>query len=342
MRLMKKILGVAIIISLALVFNFSSFAPAFAQTGTTTSTSVGAATTTTYKNLGFLQGNIWYSKDPFYDGDKIRVYTAIFNSSVYDLLGTAEFYDNDKPIGKMDFSVASGGKLKEVWADWQATLGNHKISARIVKAQISKVGTQTETIIIASAQTGADERLVDLSPAKKAELEKLEQSQKLTEEEPIKTEFATTATADKIISDAKNLFGTSTQEAAQKMLDFAFGKVEPAFTAINNFADSKAQKIEVKKEEIKKEIGRLSAKTPTTTPDVVGVATTSEAYFTLDSPFKSAYLFLLTILGLFFKYKVAFYLVSALFLYKILKFLYKIIFLRGKTDNYPPKKPKLP
>ncbi len=291
----------------------------------------------TYTNLGFLQGNIWYSKDPFYDGDKVRIYSAVFNSSADDLLGTAEFYDNDTPIGKMDFSVAGGGKIKEVWTDWQATIGNHKISAKIIKAQLSKVGGASEIITITNSQTGVDERVVDLTPTQKADLEKLQQSKDLAADYTPKTEMATTATADKIISDIKNLGGTTTAEVAKKMFDFAFGITKPVVDTINNFADTQANNIEIKKNELRKEIAPAPLK-PTqgkagTTTAATSTSLAEEAGFSLDSPLKSAYLLLLVVLGYILSHKILLYAILAFVLYLIIKFIFRLF-----SERAPPFK----
>lgn len=113
------------------------------------------------KNVGFLPSNIWYSKDPFFAGDKIRVYTVIFNGSESDLEGQVEFYDNNVSIGKTDFSLAGGGRIRDIWINWTATNGNHIISAKIVNPKISAPGEEPRVIIIANAETGTSERVID-------------------------------------------------------------------------------------------------------------------------------------------------------------------------------------
>ncbi|MEK7502916.1 MAG: hypothetical protein AAB556_00540 [Patescibacteria group bacterium] len=90
----------------------------------------------TLKNIGFIQDNIWYSKDPFFEGNKIRVYTAVLNASQYDFKGTLEFFvypdgtgrAGGKSIGKSSFSLVSGG-FQVLWADWTAESGSKKIYA---------------------------------------------------------------------------------------------------------------------------------------------------------------------------------------------------------------------
>ncbi len=91
-------------------------------------------------NAGFLQGGIWYSKDPFFAGDTVRVYAALFNSGNEDIAGTVEFLDNKKPLGAADFFVERGGKFVQVWVDWKATEGEHLVEAVITKASVIRVG----------------------------------------------------------------------------------------------------------------------------------------------------------------------------------------------------------
>ncbi len=94
-------------------------------------------------NAGFLQGGIWYSKDPFFAGETVRVYAAIFNSSNEDIAGTVEFLDNKRSLGTSDFFVERGGKFSQVWVDWSVTEGEHTVEALITKASLVRVGSSS-------------------------------------------------------------------------------------------------------------------------------------------------------------------------------------------------------
>lgn len=111
-------------------------------------------------SIGFVQGNIWYSKDPFFAGDTVRVYSAIFNGQTDDIVGSVTFYDNGEALGSMPFTATSG-KLREVWTDWKATTGEHTISAKITEAFISKVGTEKKPVALATTESGIISRDVD-------------------------------------------------------------------------------------------------------------------------------------------------------------------------------------
>ncbi len=120
--------------------------------------SLGAQTTT--ENVGFIPSNIWYSKEPFFDGEKIRIYTVIYNSSGQDIAGTVEFSDNGTEIGMTDFSIAQG-RVQDLWIDWVATAGSHTISASIKNATAQLPSGEKVAVTVANAQAGGREQVVE-------------------------------------------------------------------------------------------------------------------------------------------------------------------------------------
>ncbi|MDO8655442.1 MAG: hypothetical protein Q7R48_03475 [bacterium] len=112
-------------------------------------------------NTGFLQGGIWYSKDPFFAGETVRAYAAIFNSSNEDLAGTVEFLDNKKSLGNAEFFVERGGKFAQVWVDWNVTEGEHLVEAVITKASIIRVGSSPVAIELQQAKVQESLRQID-------------------------------------------------------------------------------------------------------------------------------------------------------------------------------------
>lgn len=81
-------------------------------------------------NAGFVPANIWYSQDSFGEGDKIKIYTVIFNPDKRELSGVVSFYDDTVLLGKKDFVIPTVG-IKDVYIDWTVNLGPHKIFAKI-------------------------------------------------------------------------------------------------------------------------------------------------------------------------------------------------------------------
>ncbi len=112
--------------------------------------------------VGFVQGAIWYSKDPFFAGEPVRVYSAVLNTTSEDIVGSVAFSDNGALIGSAEFSAAGGNRLQEVWVDWQPTEGQHSVSAKIVKALVSKAGKPAASAAILGSESGASERFVDI------------------------------------------------------------------------------------------------------------------------------------------------------------------------------------
>ncbi len=113
------------------------------------------------KNAGFVQGNIWYSKTPFFAGDRIRIYTIIFNGSTEDLVGSVEFLDNGTPIGKSLFSILDGGRVRDVWVDWTAKDGKHTITARIVDVSTTDALGKKKIVVLENSEAGKNELQID-------------------------------------------------------------------------------------------------------------------------------------------------------------------------------------
>ncbi|KKU81771.1 MAG: hypothetical protein UY07_C0009G0008 [Parcubacteria group bacterium GW2011_GWA1_47_8] len=122
------------------------------------------ATTASVKNAGFAPAIIWYSKDSFFAGDKVRVYTIVFNGSVYTIAGSVEFLDNGKVIDSTNFSLSGGGHVRDVWVDWVPALGSHAISARIVNAIFTDAKGVKQTLALESVESSASERVVGQNP----------------------------------------------------------------------------------------------------------------------------------------------------------------------------------
>lgn len=114
------------------------------------------------KNVGFVPSNIWYSKDSFFAGETIRVYTVIFNGSEYDIEGTVQFFDNGTPINKAAFTVQKGGKVEDVSVEYVTKEGNHIITARIVDASVLEKNGKKKLLSLENKEAGKSEINVEL------------------------------------------------------------------------------------------------------------------------------------------------------------------------------------
>ncbi len=118
---------------------------------------LGLTTSQVEASTGFVPGNIWYSKDPFEEGDKIKIYTVIFNSETEEFSGTVAFYDETTLLGKKAFSVPARG-VKDVSIDWTVAVGDHKIYGKIENAKYTSADGKQENVTIAGNTTEESSR----------------------------------------------------------------------------------------------------------------------------------------------------------------------------------------
>lgn len=107
-----------------------------------------------------LVSGIWYSKQPFFTGDKIRIYAGIQNQSPKDISGTISFFDNDNLIGKKEFSTING-RLVESWIDWKATQGQHNFSIELSEVVASLPGQNPAPVNLTVKKSQKDPQFVD-------------------------------------------------------------------------------------------------------------------------------------------------------------------------------------
>lgn len=110
-------------------------------------------------NAGFVSG-IWYSKEPFFAGEDIRIYGAIQNHSSFDIDGTLRFFDRGSVIGEKDFSAVDGGLIQE-WIDWKVVEGTHEIKVEVVDAVKSSPGGEAEPVVLRPSSSAVSDIIVD-------------------------------------------------------------------------------------------------------------------------------------------------------------------------------------
>lgn len=118
------------------------------------------------RNTGFVEASIWYSRESFFQGDKVRIYTIVFNGSPHRLEGTVEFYDNDILIGAKNFILPGDGRVQDIWVDWAATEGKHIIVARMAKIVAIFPDGKKYPVLVGNVVTGKSERNVDFDTDK--------------------------------------------------------------------------------------------------------------------------------------------------------------------------------
>lgn len=95
--------------------------------------------------IGFVNNNIWLSKEKPLVNDSVKIYSIIINSDEKDIEGDILFYDNDIAIGnKIHFVLVAGGTSRIISTDWRAVSGNHQFKAMISDAvSIGTDGSKT-------------------------------------------------------------------------------------------------------------------------------------------------------------------------------------------------------
>lgn len=110
-------------------------------------------------NAGFIPSNLWYSEDPFEEGDKVKIYTLIFNSDPRQMSGTVSFFDKNILLGKKDF-IVPGKSMRDVSIDWNVTVGSHVIFAKIDNAKFLTSPGKYETAYLDQTTTDESRRTV--------------------------------------------------------------------------------------------------------------------------------------------------------------------------------------
>ncbi|OGZ06707.1 MAG: hypothetical protein A2942_04350 [Candidatus Lloydbacteria bacterium RIFCSPLOWO2_01_FULL_50_20] len=81
-------------------------------------------------SAGIPKESLWFSKDPFLDGDQIVISVPLYNSSEYRFSGIVELQDGMTMIGKVPFILPSG--VSQIFTfPWKATSGEHNFSVAI-------------------------------------------------------------------------------------------------------------------------------------------------------------------------------------------------------------------
>ena len=295
--------------------------------------SLAHAQTKTLKNIGFIQDNIWFSKDPFFEGDKVRIYTAVLNSSQYDFKGTLEFYAGGKSLGKSDFSLVSGG-FQVLWADWVAEVGSKKIFASISGAKISLPGGVEEAVVLENVKTGEKETFVDKdsdgdgvgdkNDPKDDRIKEKPKEEAKPEVRPIEPNASGANTQASTGGGSSTSFVPSSKETASA--------IQGVVSNLNTFLDQQKEKAENKKDELQKKLGEGESLFEF---EFLGKQKNS-AEDKIPKENKDLFrIYLLALSALIFslEYKVIIYLLGIYIAYRVLKFFLKKLFWGRGVDK---------
>lgn len=259
-------------------------------------------------NAGFVPGNIWYSKDPFEEGDKIKIYTVLFNYDQREFSGTVVFFDKTIFLGKKDFTIGARA-VKDVSIDWTVSAGDHTIFAKIENAKFLISAGKYEQIYLAGNQTEESERAVS-----KKIIPKTSDS-----ENPIGNSVeGILSTGSESIENIGKLIEEKTPKIIAQPIIAAANAIENFREGIGNF--SKDTKNEIKKELEAKEESTAVKENKTTKENKI------EEPYKLSKPFQYIKLFFLSLVSFVFNNKFIFYGLSFLIVFFILRYLWHLIF----------------
>ena len=244
-------------------------------------------------NTGFVPGNIWYSEDPFEEGDKVKIYTFIFNPDARELSGTVIFFDKTVLLGKKDF-IIPGKTANDVSTDWTVTAGSHSIFGKIENAKFLISKGKYEEVYLTENETEKSSRTV---------------SKKIIS----KTTDTNTDSNSASISDITKIIKEETPDFITKPIVSVTESLETFRSNLNTASNDK-------KEEIKKEIQALGAELPR------GSSAPKDTISPLLKPFKYTEIFFLSVFSFILNNKILFYGILIIVVFFILRFIWKKIF----------------
>ena len=104
-------------------------------------------------SAGLLKDQLWFSKDPFFAGDTITIFTLVYNSSSYRLSGTMTLYDGTSTIDTKPFLVDAKGGSQVVTFPWLATHGSHSFAAVITQDEFTQSTEVEKNALITATRT---------------------------------------------------------------------------------------------------------------------------------------------------------------------------------------------
>jgi len=261
-------------------------------------------------NVGFVPSNIWYSKDPFSDGEKIKIYTLLFNQDPRELSGKISFYDKETLLGYKNFTLKSQ-ESEVVALEWTVTAGTHTIYARIDDAKFKVEGGKYEAVVISQNESEKSQKIVIKKIA--PDLKKIEEDIKEKVEEsvgPIEN------IQDKIIEN--------TPESISKPVEKTVNSIEDLRISSLDYANTK-------KEEVKQEIA--DSKINSNTEPVVidtdkkdnkdNAVDSKKEPNTINKPLKYLSLFFFATLAFILNNKIIFYIILVSLVFSILRFIWR-------------------
>jgi hypothetical protein len=245
-------------------------------------------------NAGFVPQNIWYSEDPFTEGDKIKIYTLIFNPDTRSFSGTVDFFDNSTLLGTKDFSIAATS-AKDVYINWTVTAGDHEIFGQIENAKFLNSDSTYTNASITDNKTSTSSRTV----ASKIVAQNINNGIN-----SVNGEFNST------VNSIQNIGNT-----AEKFVPKAAVQAGTTITnTLDGWRGNTSTTLQSAQLQTKNTLNTLSSSKNTTNTNA------------FQKPFTYVKWLVLTILAAIFKYKLLFYGILIVIIFWILRYIWSLIF----------------
>ena len=258
---------------------------------------------------GFVRGSIWYSVDPFSEGDKIKIYTVIFNPDERELSGTVIFFDNSVFLGKKDFTAPAKG-VKDIFVEWTVTAGEHKIFGKIESAKFLLANGKYEEIYLAENKTEENTRTVN----KKVTLKTADLSKSLDT-----LINSASAAGSQSIKNIIDFIALKTPEFITKPITFTTKAMEKVRTAVGNAMRNK-------KAAVQAQIKTLDVNEKNNTKIPAEAKTEKINTNKFLKPFKYIELFLIAFFSFILNNKFIFYGTLIIILILIARYIWNLIF----------------
>jgi hypothetical protein len=259
---------------------------------------------------GFIPGNIWYSKESLSEGEKIKVYTMIYNNDSRKLSGTVFFFNKTTFLGNKDF-VVEGNGLRDVSIDWTVTAGENLIFGQIQNAKFLNSNNTYENASLSGTKTLESKNTI----SKKINLiTETNQEEGVSQGSIINT----------IVPSVENFIKENTPEIVSEKIEEATNKVE-------EFRKNVAIISEEKKEEVSREIKNIENSKTASISELKERANEGGKLDAINKetflkPFKYTELFALSLFSGIFNNKYIFYGLIVLIIFFVLRFVVKKIF----------------
>jgi hypothetical protein len=249
-------------------------------------------------NVGFVPTNIWYSKDPFEQGDKIKIYTLIFNPDTRQLSGTVDFFDNSTLLGTKDFKI-SGTTAQDIYISWTVTVGSHSIFGQIENAKFLNSNGAYEVVSLAENKTETSSRTV---------------AEKIIPATSDSGSSQIGQAVDKVVNSIQNIG----QTVENKIPTSITKPVTTATNSVENLRNTLGVNITQSKLAAKQAVAVLNSTEPM-------LKNAIEVSY-IQKPFAYVKLFFFTVLDFIFSHRVIFYGILILIAFLILRFIWNLVF----------------